>query len=122
MILIKPDKIVGLRSIPANQGDPMHYKITLVNAGVPTEVTAPFSEASVKTITEGLDSLDVYVCWNLTDLADDPEYDVIKYTWPGPTSRLQVRRSDNDVMVFDGRVYAVTADRGEGEFSISAQS
>ena len=99
----------------------MTYRITLVSAGVPTDVTATASEASVKTVTEGLDSLDVYVAWHLGDLREDPAYDVIKYTWPGTMSRLQLRRDSDDVLVFDGQVYAVAADRAEDEFSISAQ-
>lgn len=100
----------------------MTYKITLVSGGVSTDVTATASEASVKTITEGLDSLDAYVAWHLGDFREDPAYDVLKYTWPGSMSRLQIRREDTDALVFDGQVYAVSADRAGDEFTISAQT
>jgi len=100
----------------------MAYKITLLHAGVPTDVTAPAASASVATITEGLDSHDVHVTWKLNDLRDDPMYDVIKYTWPGPMARLQLRRLDDDSLVFDGQVHAVAANRDVDEFAIEAQS
>lgn len=100
----------------------MAYKITLVHAGVPTDVTALAEAASVETITEGLDSHEVSVTWRLGDLRDDPAYDVIRYTWPGAMTKLELRREDTDVLVFSGQVHAVTARRADDEFTITAQS
>lgn len=100
----------------------MTYKITLSYSGVPTEVVAPASSASVETHTEGLDSLRVSVTWKLNDLQDDPNYETIRYTWPSPTTRLQLRREDNDVMVFDGQVHGLEADRDANTFTVHAES
>lgn len=100
----------------------MSYKITLVHSGTPTDVTAVPDKASVKTLTEGLDAHQVTVSWQLADLRDDPAYETIRYTWPGSMTRLQLRRESDDVLVFDGQIHAVSADRGEDRFTLSAQS
>jgi hypothetical protein len=100
----------------------MAYKITLVNAGVPTEVTARAASAEVTTHTEGLDSLEVTVGWKLNDLREDPAYETIIYTWPSAMSRLQLNREDTGVLVFDGQVHAVGYSRDTDEFEIHAQS
>ena len=100
----------------------MTYKITLMTSGVPTEIETQATEASVKTITEGLDAHEVSVTWRLEDIREDPNYEVIRYVWPGALVRLQLRRESDDVLVFDGQVHAVAANREEHTFTLTAQS
>lgn len=100
----------------------MAYDIAVIVSGTRTEIEALAESASVKTITEGLDTHEVVVTWSLNTLRDDPNYDTLRFLWPGAMTRLELTRQDTGAVVFNGQIHSVEASRADDTFTLTAQS